>query len=125
MQTGNADNFLSFDFGVKEFGIEDMEERIRLYREYVYEKGALTESKGAAIEESTLNKERAKKFKITPQDRFLKRTRYFTDSGIIGSREFVLKNFKRFKKLLKINNDRKPKKIAGLNGLYSMKRLNE
>ncbi|MGB9436559.1 MAG: hypothetical protein WCB15_01350, partial [Desulfobacterales bacterium] len=41
VQTGNKDKFLSLDFGLKEFGVVDTEERLKRYRQYVYEAGAL------------------------------------------------------------------------------------
>ncbi|MCP4143333.1 MAG: hypothetical protein GY755_24095, partial [Chloroflexi bacterium] len=44
IQTGNNDNFLSLDFGLIEFGVLNVEERLKLYRRYVYEAGALDRS---------------------------------------------------------------------------------
>jgi hypothetical protein len=38
LQTGNKGNFLSLDFGLKEFGVLDAKERLRSYRRYVYKK---------------------------------------------------------------------------------------
>jgi len=43
---------------------------------------------------------------VTRTDRFMYRSRYFTDSGIIGSKEFVSRKFQRFKTLLQVTNDR-------------------
>jgi len=37
VQTNNKDNFLSFDFGLKEFNVKSIKERIRRYRRFVYE----------------------------------------------------------------------------------------
>jgi len=52
IQTGNKDNFLSLDFGLKEFGVVNTEERLKHYRRYVYEAGALNHpNKGQAPEE--------------------------------------------------------------------------
>jgi hypothetical protein len=53
------------------------------------------------------------------------RSRYFTDSGIIGSKEFVLSNYQRFKHLFNSKHEKKPKPIKGLDGIYSLKRLSE
>ena len=36
-------------------------------------------------------------FEISRISRFRYRTRYFTDSGIIGSKEFVAENYRRFR----------------------------
>ncbi len=72
-----------------------------------------------------MKRERNKGYQITRSDRFLTQIRYFTDSGIIGSRKFVIEHFDKFKDYLKIKNDRKPKLIQGLDGIYSMRRLGD
>jgi len=43
-QSGNRDGFLSTDFGLVEFNVMDEAERLRRYRRYVYEAGALTKA---------------------------------------------------------------------------------
>jgi hypothetical protein len=53
------------------------------------------------------------------------RTRYFKDSGIIGSKEFVVENYRRFKHLFHTKYEKKPKPVKGLEGMYSLKRLSE
>jgi hypothetical protein len=128
IQTGNKDNFLSLDFGLKEFGVVDSEERLKRYRRYVYEAGALGRSgkTGAGvIDNSVLKKEREKDFELKRIQRFRYRTRYFTDSGIIGTKEFVSINYHRFKDLFMSKRDKIPKPVAGLDGVYSLKRLAE
>jgi len=57
--------------------------------------------------------------------RFRYRTRYFTDSGIIGSKEFVNTNYQRFKHLFSSKHEKKPKPVKGLSGVYSLKRLSD
>jgi REP-associated tyrosine transposase len=126
--TGNKDNFLSTDFGLKEFNVQSKKERIRRYRRYVYEAGALDRpEKGniQVIEDKVLVKERSRDFELSKSDRFHYRTRYFTDSGIIGSKAFVADNYKRFKDLFNSKHEKKPKPIKGLEGMYSLKRLSE
>ncbi len=128
LQTGNKNNFLSLDFGLKEFGVLDAKERLRSYRRYVYEAGSLNRpQKGSAkvIEYKVLEKERSREFELSRSDRFRYRTRYFTDSGIIGSKEFVAENYQRFKHLFYSKHEKKPKPITGLEGMYSLKRLSE
>jgi len=51
------------------------------------------------------------------------RTRYFSDSGIIGTKEFVSANYQRFKDVFMSKREKVPKPIAGLDGIYSLKRL--
>ena len=128
VQTNNQDDFLSTDFGLKEFNVQSKKERIRRYRRYVYEAGSLNQpEKGntKAIKDNVLEKERRRGFELSKSDRFRYRTRYFTDSGIIGSKEFVAANYQRFKNLFNSKHEKKPKAIKGLDGLYSLKRLSE
>jgi len=144
IQTGNKDNLLSLDFGLKEFGpgeirsavtselhwagVLDPEERLKGYRRYVYEAGALNrpeKGKPKVIADKILEKERKREFELSRSDRFRYRTRYFTDSGAIGSKEFVSKTYMRFKHHFNSKNEKKPKPVKGLSGIYSLKRLSE
>jgi len=128
MQTDNKDNFLSFDFGLKEFSVAGKSERLRLYRKYVYEAGgvAKADNPGAkTINKKIIENERKRDFKISRIDRFQNKTRYFTDSGIIGTRKFVSTHYEMFKDRFVSKNEKKPKPIQGLDGLYSLKRLAE
>jgi REP element-mobilizing transposase RayT len=128
VQTGNKDNFLSTDFGLKEFNVRSKKERVRRYRRYVYEAGAVNKpekGKVKVINDKLLEKERNREFELSRSDRFRYRTRYFTDSGVIGSKEFVSKTYRRFKHHFNSKNEKKPKPIKGLSGVYSLKRLSE
>jgi len=144
IQTGNKDDFLSLDFGLKEFGpgeirsavtselhwagVLDTKERLERYRRYVYEAGALDHpGKGQArvIDNEIVEHERENDFELNRMRRFRYRTRYFTDSGVIGSKEFVSSNYQRFKDLFMSKREKIPKLVAGLNGVYSLKRLAE
>jgi hypothetical protein len=49
------------------------------------------------IGDRIIEKERKREFQLSRSDRFRYRTRYFTDSGVIGSKEFVSKTYIRFK----------------------------
>ncbi len=92
IQTKNRDNFLSLDFGLREFGVMDADERLRRYRRYVYESGGVRRSDGkpgATIDKKIVEKERKADFEITRLHRFRCQTRWFTDSGVIGSKKFV------------------------------------
>jgi len=119
---------LSTDFGLKEFKAKSEKERIRRYRRYVYEAGAVNrpeKGKTRIIDDMILEKESKREFELGRSDRFRYRTRYFTDSGIIGSKEFVFSNSQRFKHLFYSKHEKKPKPIKGLDGIYSLKRLSE
>ena len=128
MQTNNQGNFLSTDFGLKEFNVKSKKERIKRYRRYVYEAGALNrpdKMQAKVIDDKVVSKERKKNFGISRISRFRYRTRYFTDSGVIGSKKFVAENYQRFKHLFFSKHEKKPKPIKGLEGMYSLKRLSE
>ena len=128
IQTDNQENFLSTDFGLNEVNVKSKKERIKRYRRYVYEAGSSNQpEKGnvKVIEDKVLEKERKKDFELSQSDRFRYRTRYFTDSGIIGSKEFVNTNYQRFKHLFSSKHEKKPKPVKGLSGVYSLKRLSE
>ena len=144
IQTDNKDDFLSLNLGLKEFGFVDTKERLKRYRRYVYEAGAIkrpdkmqapeeyaplsqvnSTRQGKVIGDKILEKERKRAFELSRSDRFRHRTRYFTDSGIIGSKEFVSENYQRFKNIFSSKHEKKPKAIKGLYGIYSLKRLSE
>jgi hypothetical protein len=144
VQAGNKDDFLSLDFGLLEFGpgeirsavtselhwagVLDAEERLKRYRRYVYEAGAVNrpeKGKTQVIGDKILEKERKREFELSRSDRFRYRTRYFTDSGIIGTKEFVSENYQRFKDVFMSKREKIPRRVAGLDGVYSLKRLAE
>ena len=77
------------------------------------------------VGDRVLEKERSREFELGRINRFRYRTRYFTDSGIIGSKEFVSEHYQRFKHLFYSKHEKKPKPIKGLEGMYSLKRLSE
>ncbi len=128
VQTNNQDNFLSTDFGLHEFNVKSPKERIRRYRRYVYEAGAINrpdKMQAKIIDDKVVAKERKKEFEISRIHRFRYRTRYFTDSGIIGSKQFVAENYQRFKHLFYSKHEKKPKHIKVLDWMYSIKRISE
>ena len=128
IQTDNKDKFLSTDFGFKAFNVKSEKERVRRYRQYMYHAGSIDrpdKGKVKVIDPRIFYKEKRKDFQITQASRLRYRTRYFTDSGIIGSKEFVNKHYQHFKHLFQSKNEKIPKPIQGLSGIYSMKRLSE
>ena len=125
VQTNNKDDFLSLDFGLKEFNVLGSKERLRRYRRFLYEKGVKATENGVQMDEKIVEKERDRKFELSKVDLFAYRTRYFSDSGVIGTKEFVSKNYHRFKHFFQCKNEKIPKRISGLDGVYSLKRLTE
>jgi putative transposase len=124
VQTGNRDAFLSLNFGLAEFGVENAQ-RLKSYRDHLYHAGAVKKQGKAYISRTILEKESAEGFHLDRVRRFRYRTRYFTDSGIIGSKAFVLATYEVFKDRLYANRDKIPKQVKGIDGMYSMKRLTE
>lgn len=114
-QTRNKGRFLSLDFGLREFGVKSEKERLRHFRRFVYEKGGL----------EGIEKELRRDFEVGKVDRFRLRTRYFTDSGIIGSKAYVSSLYVAFKEHYAGKRDKVPKRVIGLEGVYSLKRLSE
>jgi putative transposase len=128
LQTNNKDGFLSTDFGLQEFNVKSEKERVRRYRRYMYHAGSIDrpdKGKVKVIDPRILKKEKRNDFKVTRASRLRYRTRYFTDSGIIGSREFVTRHYQQFKHHFQSKNEKVPKPIQGLSGIYSLKRLSE
>ncbi len=127
IQRGNPDGFPSLDLGLVEFGVLNQKERLRRYRRHVYEAGAVNRSdKGfvEVIDPRIVEKERARDFTISRVRRFRLKTRYFSDSGVIGTKAYVSKTYRRFRHYFQ-SKEKKPKPIKGLKSIYSMKKLSE
>ena len=115
VQRNNGDNFLSMDFGLKEFGVRRIEDRLGYYRNFVYRKGVRPTAQG----------DRQEIRDSSQIDRFRHRTRYFTDSGIIGTKDFVARLYQSFKEHFSSRHEKRPRLIQGLDGVFSLKRLSE
>ncbi len=109
---------MSLDFGLREFcpsGIRDAvtsefhgagtteSERLSIYRSFVYGKGEL-------LGNQTETKE---SFVIGAIDKFKYKSRYLTDSGIVGTKEFVSVNYQKFKDLFFQNMKNVQRKSRG------------
>ena len=125
LQTGNKGSLLSVDFGLQEWNEPDPGERVRLYRQFVYETGAVDAGKGVVIDQKVVHKQRKRNFKLGRAERFRNRSRYFTEAGVIGSKEFVGEVFERVKHLLGSRDERKFTPVSGIDGVYSMKKLSK
>ena len=123
-QTGNNSRFLSLDFGL--MGAENLstDEQLRRYRQFVYEVGALPTDKGGRIDGKVAAKEEARNYTKPSVDRFMSRSRYFTDSVIIGSLDFVRTHWRRWCSE-EDNPDKNPVAVRGLVEVYSLRRLSE
>ena len=125
VQTANKDAFLSLDFGLTVFSEWNAKTRFQYYRRYVYEHGAQPVTKGVPIALQLVDTEAQKGFTLTPIDRLRYRTRYFTDSGVIGTKAFVARCATLFEHHFTSRHAKQPQPIAGLPGVYALKRLSE
>ncbi|AEH44466.1 hypothetical protein Thein_0585 [Thermodesulfatator indicus DSM 15286] len=78
---GTGKNFLSLDLGLPSYADKSEQEKLRLYREFVYGKGGIGEPE-----------------KLTKTKEFVYRTRYFSESLVIGSKRFLEETGKEIKK---------------------------
>jgi putative transposase len=115
MQTNNKDGFLSLDFGLREFGVRKATERLNIYRRFVHGKG-FSEAQEIQGDEP---------FETGAIEKFKYRSRYFTDSGIIGTKDFVTRHYQTFKHIFSSKHEKRPKTIQGMEGIYSLKRLSQ
>ena len=96
-------------------GLKGAKERLAYYRQFVYAKGGIRKD----------GKGRVKGIDLKAVERFRYRTRYFTDSGIIGTKAFVERIYQQFKGHFTSKHEKRPKVIHGLEGIFSLKRLSE
>ncbi len=108
---------------MKEWNEFNPGEIVRKYRQFVYETGAVDAGKGKVMEKKIVEKARKKGYRISRAERFRYRCRYFTDSGVIGGKDFVQDVFDQVKHLLGSKDERKFTPVSGVGGVYSMKRL--
>ncbi len=115
VQQKNKDGFLSLDFGLKKPGLRNKKDRLKYYRDFVYKKYS-TDNKAKKGKKEGVSEE---------TDRFRNRTRYFSDSGVIGNKEFVSEMYEQFKGNFTSKHEKRPKAVKGLEGVFSLKRLSE
>jgi hypothetical protein len=108
---------------MKEWGEHEPAAILRAYRQFVYETGAVDTGKGRPMDAAIVARERKKNFELKRFEIFRYRTRYFSDAGVLGSKAFVQEVFDQIKHLLKSKDTRKFPSMSGVNGVYTMKRL--
>lgn len=104
-----------------DFGVSDATTQLRKYREFLYHVGAIEKKGRVKITKKVLDKETAEGFELPRVRRFRYRTRYFTDSGIIGSRAFVETTYESVKERFQIPREKSPKAVKGINGMSSLR----
>ncbi len=121
MQTNNAGDYLSDDFGIEEWS-NSPRLLMRQYRQFLYETGAIDRGTGKSIRKKVLHDAQQNNFEYTQANRFLFRSKWFTESGIIGSKHFVEKLLNQLS--LPAKNKRSPHEIPGFD-FFSFKRFRE
>ena len=124
VQTGNAGGFLSGE----DFSWEDGDagaDSLNGYLGFLYRSGVEEKQGKASITIKTFDGAMKEGFYLTPVTRLKYRTRYFCDSGVIGSRAYVLSVFNHFKRRCNWDRERVPKRLDGFEGIYSLKRLHD
>lgn len=111
------------NFGLFHEEEQTLTQRIEQYRQFVYEVGSLPTDKGNSIDQSLIKTEQKKGYRINRKDRFKQRTRYFTDSGVIGSKAFVAHQYQRFEDFFESKHPKRPIPIEVLDDCFSLKRL--
>jgi REP element-mobilizing transposase RayT len=123
MGSGNKDRFLSTD--ISELAVQN-ESPLEAYRRYVYEVGRV-EHPGSKrpIPRSVLQAAGKGDYRVSQALLFRYRSRYFTESVVLGSKDFVRGVYGNLRTFLKTKQERNPTRIKGLEGLYSLKRLSK
>ncbi len=111
-QANNRGKFISLDFGLEDSGYPNYKERLDAYLGFVYDKGGIG---GNELNSTGHN--------LSKKDYFRYRCRYFTDSGIIGTKTFVDNCYQSIKSQISVLSQPEPQPILGLPQIYSLKRL--
>jgi REP element-mobilizing transposase RayT len=122
VQTGNRGGLLSLEFGHADMGV-GRAERLRFYRQFVYETGAVDTGKGGSLDEGLVRRERQRNYVLGDVDVFRYRCRNFVDSGVIGTREYVQEVGARLRARVPERSERAPHRFKGGDGLCTLKRL--
>ncbi len=120
--TGNRSGFICTDYGLIINREPAFQEFIALLRAFIYEKGGMKIDGEREIPHDILEQERKKGFRPSKKRLFLMKIRYFSDSGILGSRAYVRAQYERFRRLFR-SKEKVPKRVPGIEGVYSLKRL--
>ncbi len=125
-RTLKKNDFLSFDIGWPDLNGTSRKKALNRYIDFLHDAAQLRFS-NEELEEMYAKSASGERIPGAPDlvalRRLRKQHRYFQDAGILGSREFVTKYYRRFKNYFTCKNEKIPQKIKGLDGIYSMKRL--
>jgi len=120
MRDVNSTTWLSLNTGSSEYEAISPAEKIEKYRAFLYEVSALGEEHRERCERGC-EKERKRYQRFSRHHRFLNRTRYFSDSLIIGSLEFVRTYCRKFKHFFAADHEKIPVRIPGLSEIFALR----
>lgn len=123
LNTSNKDNWLSTNFGLDKWDDFTPKEKLLFYRRFLYQVGAVGEK--GVIPAEVVESDKRKKYQYSRIERFRWRTRWFTDSGIIGSKKFVTTKEKPFREIFATKRQKRPSPISGISSVFSLKRLSK
>lgn len=117
IQSGNKDNFLSFD------GVFDNDDRqtMSFYRELIYRAGVIAKGNTGEISVAVLEREIVGSFDIPKSEIFKYRVRYFTDGMVIGSRAFIQEAYGKYGGTIIMKKDRKAHKTNISDKVFSLR----
>lgn len=123
IQSRNKDGFLSLELSELGSGETSL---INSYRRFVYEVGSLERRDGKRqIPQSIVEQETDSNYQMKKSILFRYRSRYFTDSVVLGSRGFVKEVYLKLQPCLQTRRNRNPVKVDGAPSLFSMRRFRQ
>lgn len=117
IQSGNRDNFLSFD------GVFDKNDRytINLYRELIYRAGGVAKGDTGEICVEEIKREISGNFELPKAEVFKYRMRYFTDGMVIGSKSFIKEAYDKYGGTIIMKKDRNAHKTDMSEKVFSLR----
>ncbi len=123
MQHGSENNLIRSDLWMDEWKNLSQYETVSMYKKFIYDTGAMSVDLSNISESDLSKRKRVKGDHIVRAATFSRRCRYFTDSGVFGSHDFVKEIFERVKHSLGSKDTRRFSLVHGVGDVYSMRRL--
>lgn len=123
IQNIDEEKLIRIEMWMNEWKNISRDEIIKKYKEFIYETGAMDVDVNNISESEITKRKRIKNDPLIRAITFSRRCRYFTNSGVLGSHDFVKKVFDKVKHTLQSKDTRKFVALYGVQDVYSMKRL--
>lgn len=122
-QNGSENNLIRTDLWMDDWKNLSQDGTVSKYKEFIYETGAMSIDLSSISDSELTKRKRVKGDPLVRAATFSRRCRYFTDSGVLGSHDFVKEMFERVKHSLGSKDTRRFSLVHGVCDLYSMRRL--